>query len=362
MNRHDDLLEKAGGALGDHADRIEHDPSREVRARAVAAMEAALRAKSQRRKLASRATRFAVAAVTILGVLGGYRAYSFYKTRGNAAAAQPTEVVATGRILTGVASAWHNGLPVPFEGRLQTGDRVTTAPDAHAEIALSTGTTVVLGPAADTTFTGANKLQSFSLAAGSVTAHVAKLHEGDRFLVRTADTEVEVRGTVFQVSLVDSDPACGNGTRTRVTVTEGVVVVRNNGLETKVPAGSVWPSGCVSKPVVAPTPPPPPVATVAPVVSAPPPPVDGLAAKNDLFASALAAKRRGELSAALTGFETYLSKYPSGELVESATAQRMNILGKIDPARGAVAAKEYLAKWPNGFAREEAEAMISANK
>jgi hypothetical protein len=362
MNRHDDLLEKAGGLLGDHADRIEHDPSREVRARAVSAMEAALRAKSKRRRLLTHVTRFSIAAVTILGVLGGYRAYQSLRTRGTANASEPKEVVATGRIITGVASAWHNGQPVPFEGRLSTGDRVTTAPDAHAEIALTTGTSVVLGPSADTTFTGANKLQSFSLAAGSVTARVAKLHEGDRFLVRTADAEVEVRGTVFKVSLVEPDRACGNGTPTRVTVTEGVVVVRNNGLETKVPAGSVWPAGCVEKQAVVAPPP----APVAPVVTAAPPPavsapaVDGLAAKNDLFASALAAKRRGELQVALNGFETYLSKYPGGELAESAAAQRMSILGKIDPARAAVAAKEYLAKWPKGFAREEAEAL--ANK
>ena len=360
MSRHDALLDRAGSTLADESDAFQHEPSREVRASAVAAMEAALRAKGNRRKLMARASRFAVAAAIVVGLVGGQRLYSTLRAHPVSAQTQ-TEVVATGRILTGAASAWHNGLPVPFEGRLSTGDRVTTAPDAHAEIALSTGTTVMLGPSADTTFTGANKLQSFSLAAGAVTAHVAKLHEGDRFLVRTADTEVEVRGTVFQVSLVDADPTCGGGTHTRVQVIEGVVVVRNQGVETRVPAGSVWPAGCVAKVAVpAPT-------AVAPVESAAPHPVasapsiapDGLVAKNDLFASALAAKRRGELQVALAGFETYLSKYPKGELVESASAQRMSILAKIDPARAAVAAKQYLATWPNGFAREEAEGLVS---
>jgi len=361
MSSQDDLLNKAAAKLAAAADRLGADDSREVRARTIAAMEAALRAKARKSELRRRSTRFALAASFVLAALGGYAMHRRSRV------APQAEVTASVRRLDGTASTWRNGQPVPFEGALNNGDRVTTAAGSHAEIALSTGTSVVLGPSTDTTFTGANNLQSFSLATGRVHARVAKLHDGERFLVRTADVEVEVRGTIFEVSLAESDPSCGGGTRTRVSVTEGVVVVRGNAGETRVAAGESWPSGCVagaptpSTSVAVVTPP-------APSVSAAPAPhpivsvsasasVDALAAKNDLFASALAAKRRGELHVALAAFESYLTKYPSGELVESASAQRMAILGKLDSAKAAVAAKQYLASWPNGFAREEAEAL-----
>jgi outer membrane protein assembly factor BamD (BamD/ComL family) len=88
--------------------------------------------------------------------------------------------------------------------------------------------------------------------------------------------------------------------------------------------------------------------------------VDGLATKNDVFAAALRAKNQGQLHTALAGFDSYLSQYPDGELVENATAQRMNILEKIDHPRAVAAAKQYLARWPNGFARDEAQAIVSA--
>lgn len=360
MTPHDGLLDKAARTLGDDADRIVATPSREVRAQTIAAMEAALRAKQAKKRFSSRAVRFAIAASFVLGAAGGYQVWS----RARRVEVATPDVTGTVRRVAGVAS---NGQPAAFEGKLVNGDRVTTTGDSTAEIALSTGTSVTLGPSADTTFTGVKKLQSFSLAAGKVAARVAKLQDGDRFLVRTADAEVEVRGTVFEVSLVEPDPSCGAGTRTRVSVTEGIVVVRSLGSETRVAAGGKWPEGCG----VAAAPPPPPVmAPVAPpVVAVAPPhpvvapgsvaPVDPLAAKNDLFASALAAKRRGELRVALAGFESYLTKYPGGELVESASAQRMGILAKLDPARAVVAAKEYLAKWPNGFAREDADAIIN---
>jgi hypothetical protein len=360
MSPHDGLLDKAAHTLTDDADRIVATPSHEVRARTIAAMEGALRAKQANKRLRSRIGRFALAASFVLAAMGGYQVWS----RARRVEVRAPEVTATVRRLSGVASTWHNGQPASFEGKLANGDRVTTTADSTAEIALSTGTSVTLGPSADTTFTGVNKLQSFSLAAGKVAAHVAKLQEGERFLVRTADAEVEVRGTVFEVALVEPDPSCGGGTRTRVSVSEGVVVVRSQGLETRVAAGGKWPEGCTAVAVVSPpppviAPPPPKAVTAAPHPVPAAPSVDPLAAKNDLFASALAAKRRGELHVALAGFDSYLTKYPGGELVESASAQRMGILAKLDPARAVVAAKEYLAKWPNGFAREDAEAILN---
>jgi ferric-dicitrate binding protein FerR (iron transport regulator) len=387
MTERGDLLVKAGKLLAHDADREEHEPSREVRARTIAAMEAALRARTVKRRRSTWIARTAIAAGVLFVLFGGQRIYASM----HAHATNSPEIAATARVLGGRTTALRDGHEIPFQGKLASGDRVTTQQGAQAEIALSTGTSLVLRSSSELTLTKMEKVQTFTLGTGAVNARVAKLHEGERFLVRTADAEVEVRGTVFEVSLEKPDPACGNGTPTRVRVSEGVVVVRKGGVEARVAAGEQWPTGCASvaapeekpaaavvtkAPEAAATVPvklevPPPSVAVAvapkPSVAAPPsasvpaPPIaDGLATKNDVFAAALRAKSQGQLHTALAGFDSYLSKYPDGELVENATAQRMNILSKIDPPRGIVAAKQYLARFPNGFAREEAEAIVAA--
>jgi hypothetical protein len=245
---------------------------------------------------------------------------------------------------------------------------------------MSTGTTLVLAPAASMTWTGSGSMQSFELGSGGVRAHVAKLQPGARFVVHTADAEVEVHGTVFDVDVVPPDPTCGAGTPTRVRVREGVVSVRVAGVETRVTAGESWPAGCPSHdvappiaPIVAASAAPAPSATspvVAVVATAPrvaassapsvAPPVDTLGAKNDLFARALSARRRGDVHAALDGFSSYLALYPSGELAESASAERMMLLRKVDAMQAAAAARDYLARWPGGFARADADAIVAA--
>jgi hypothetical protein len=346
----------------------------ERRARAIEAMQVALRARAARQRRRAWLGRFAIAASVLLGAIGAERAWtlSHRSTLAIAPASGPQEIVATGRNLEGSAKAFHEGRPVPFDGaQLASGDRVVASADGHAEIALSTGTSGVLAPSADVTFARQERVQTFAVANGGVRARVAKLHEGERFLVRAADVEVEVRGTVFEVSLAAPDPSCGDGTPTRVRVSEGVVVVRHAGAEARVAAGEQWPTGCTGpKPAT--------TATVAAITSSPPPsakpapsakpsattsgtialaPEDGLAQKNDLFSTALAAKRRGDVRAALAGFDAYLAHYPGGELAENASAQRMSILAKLDAARGTAAARDYLAHWPNGFAREEARTL-----
>lgn len=399
MSRQTTLLSRAAKALGEAADQTPaRGPSREARAQAIAAMEAALRARAARKRRHAWYGRAALAASMLLGALGAERMYSH--SHGNTLGVAPSawttttqEIVATGRDLAGTASAYRSGRPVPFDGaQLASGDRVVTQPDAHAEIALSTGTSVVLAPSADVTFARQARVQTFGLAAGAVRAKVAKLHEGERFLVRTNDTEVEVRGTVFEVSLVPPDASCGGGTPTRVRVSEGVVVVRSHGGETRVAAGEQWPLGCAAASAAkanatAPTAPTAPtvlpagtvtaatslpsvtIADARPTTSAATPPRasatatrDGLAAKNDLFSSALAAKRRGDLRTALSGFDAYLAQYPGGELAENAAAQRMGILARLEPARAATAARDYLARWPKGFAREDARSLTGATE
>jgi ferric-dicitrate binding protein FerR (iron transport regulator) len=383
MTRGRDLLSTAAKALADGNDEAVVDAgSRDVRAAAVAAMQSAMRARAARRRRRAWIGRLSVAAAVVLGVVGGARVWSAWHARSHTTTPPAPVAVTVDATGKGLATAFHDGHAVPFDGaKLSRGDRIVTASDAHAQILLSTGTELALAPAADVTLAQMSTLQEVDLGAGAVHAHVAKLKDGDRFLVRTRDAEVEVRGTTFEVAVVTPDPSCGKGTPTRVTVTEGVVVVRANGTEMHLAAGEQWPAGCASPTAIAnaPTlaPSPAPTLALAPAIEIEPAPKtspsstttsasasvgpDGLAAKNDLFASALAAKRKGDLASALSGFEAYLAQYPGGELAESASAQKMDILSKIDPTRAVSAAHEYLARYPNGFAREQAESILSAN-
>ena len=268
---------------------------------------------------------------------------------------------------------------------LVPGDRVVTVDEAPATLVLSSGTRLVLTRGSDLAVTESGTTQAFALGAGSVRADVAKQHAGERFLVRTVDTEVEVRGTSFVVESVPSDPLCGGGARTRVRVDEGIVSVRSLGVEVRVAAGEHWPMGCKAvAPAIAPSPaaddsraaaPPPasplsaspPSASIVhaspaipPNAPASPAPIDeatrrsDLRAQNALFTDALAAKRRGDKAAALTAVNELLRRYPSGPLTENALVERMRLLTGTAALK---AAREYLDRYPNGFARAEADGI-----
>ena len=242
---------------------------------------------------------------------------------------------------------------------LGAGSLYKTDPTAGATFALSTGTWLSVEPASELSVVDLGRSEIFTLNEGSMKADVAKLAPNDRFLIRTADAEVEVRGTSFRVSVVPADPGCGNGTRTRVRVFEGVVAVRQNGREDAVVKGSEWPIGCPGVRSAAPH------ATVAriaedqativaPAANA----SSNLAAQNDLFAEAMRSKRNGDTASALAAFDRLLSRYPSGQLAENAAAERMKLLASTDPHKATAAASQYLARYPSGFARAAAESIL----
>ncbi len=246
------------------------------------------------------------------------------------------------------------------------GDRVVASAAASATLRLPKGTELRALAGADVLVVEQGRDEVFELRAGSVQLHVAKLAPGDRFLLRTSDSEVEVRGTEFRV---DVREPC-EGTTTRVTVTEGTVVVRHDGAETRVTANESWPARCATHAAAPPpsaVPEPEPVAVVAAParsVSSPPAkhaaaPASDLAEQNRIFAEAMAAKRRGDAPAALAALDRLAAAYPQGPLAESAAVERMRILASSDPARGAEAARAYLARHPNGYARAEAQRLLA---
>jgi hypothetical protein len=79
-----------------------------------------------------------------------------------------------------------------------------------------------------------------------------------------------------------------------------------------------------------------------------------LAAQNDRFAQAMAAKQRGDVARAVALLETLVQTYPSGPLKQSALAEEMRLLAHAQPARAAEVAEAYVRLYPSGFARAEA--------
>jgi hypothetical protein len=83
-----------------------------------------------------------------------------------------------------------------------------------------------------------------------------------------------------------------------------------------------------------------------------------LAAQNELFQSAVRAARRGDDTTALAGFDALLQRFPDSPLATDARVRKfrtLSRLGRLSEAR--VAASDYLARHPQGFARAEAERL-----
>ncbi|MGH7438827.1 MAG: FecR domain-containing protein [Polyangiaceae bacterium] len=336
-------------------------PSPEARARAIAAMQAALHART-RRKLTRRWTAAAVAvaamAATVIGVR--QRAFLHEPPLASAPAAPKVELPAPRVVLHRVAGATDvvvSGVPAADGQAIATDSRVVTPPDAAATLDFPTGTHVLLDGRTDVVVHGEGSVQTLRLTAGSLDLQVAKLAADQRFLVSTPDAEVEVRGTHFRVSVVPPDPACGGGTVTRVAVSEGVVEVRHAEKQARLLPQDQWPNGC--------RPPADPAEKDSSPARASPPRApsssdsSSLAEQNAVFGRAVDTMRSGDTRTALVAFERFVAKYPNSTLAESASAYRMRLLRPIAPALAASAAKQYLARYPKGFARDEAEETIA---
>jgi len=192
----------------------------------------------------------------------------------------------------------------------------------------------------------------FDLGRGRFGAEVTKLVPGERFLVITPDAEIEVKGTRFEVAVGSSSSSCSTPTRTSVEVHSGVVAVRFASHELRLTAGEHWPD---CRPAEAEPPRPPatsertqthrraaharrtdvasvpslPESSSTDPASAPPSsgPSSTLSQQNDLLAAALAAERRGDLDEAERWLDQLMSRYPAGQLADSARAARRRFEG-----------------------------------
>jgi hypothetical protein len=84
-----------------------------------------------------------------------------------------------------------------------------------------------------------------------------------------------------------------------------------------------------------------------------------IAQQNELFSEAIVARRLGDNAAAVGSFELFVARYPESPLAESAAVHRLGLLRRLDPVAARSAARSYLARYPSGYARHDAEQLIS---
>jgi len=369
------------------------------RQKLVNAVERGLRSRLRRQQMIRWTLSASAAAAVLVLVIGGKTLLSPYAPvqlpgRDKTVASANLRVVGLpdqqGAVMFGAGAA---RLPVAEGMPLPQGFRLVAPPAGEVRIGAARGTTLALEGGGELAISEASIIQRYELKVGAVRARVAKLLPGERFIIATSDAEVEVHGTAFRVAVVPADPACGGGTITRVSVTEGVVSVRRGDGEVRVTPGHYWPESCevataaetaraagghargrggVARPVALRTQTPVPGREVVAVEAPAPAPVEApvmpsvpltrseLAAQNDLFASAVRAKRHGQGSQAIRIFDRLTHQYPAGPLAESAAVQRMKLLVVIDMVAARRAASEYLARYPLGFARVDAHQIIGA--
>lgn len=247
--------------------------------------------------------------------------------------------------------------PAPLWGAV--GEALVALDTAPAERPTS------LRPSADARFerTLEGKTEIVSLSTGAVDVTVRHLGDGERFLVRTDDAEVEVRGTIFRVE-------AENRRIRRVSVSEGKVSVRQGGMTAMITAGGSWEAAseavssepvAVSRanakgapPKVAWRPPPRPeeprpkeVEAPAPTPEAPP--QAALRPASQDFAAAVGTLGAGDYGAAEARLSAFAATYPGDARAEEAAYLRAIALersGRLDEAREA--ARAYVARWPAG--------------
>ena len=336
-------------------------------ARGISTIERALRARTrQRRLLTIGASLVLAAAVLIVATKVGK-----WRRSSASAGAIAINVTPAGQ---GAALARSEGeVPLKAPSAIESGQRIETPAEGGASLQFSTGSSLTLAGRTSFRVDSQGITQRFTLQRGELVAHVAKLVASQRFIVNTPDAEVEVRGTRFRLRVIEQGDSCGDGTRTRLEVSEGVVEVRAASQDlVNVKAGEAWPAGCSGTvdgpPESAPVESAARIAAPAPkrgarsparaaVAEAEAEHASGLTVQNDLFAEGVARGRRGDTNGALRTYQELITRFPSSALAENAMVERMRLLAK-SPI-GALEASRYLARYPHGFAVREAKQLVA---
>jgi hypothetical protein len=233
------------------------------------------------------------------------------------------------------------------------GEIVTTAAASSIDVGIEAGS-AELGAHSRLEFVVPSAAERrMRLGRGTVDVDLpVKLAAGRHLVVETPNADVVVVGTAFSVGVREA----GSGVATRVSVRRGTVWIMDGGKQRAVlVAGQEWesPSSVAAEPATVEAPAPPPGKASRGGGR----PADGtLAEENRLFQSGLSARNAGDPAGAADAFALLLARYPRSVLAEQALAERFRALERAGRVSAAVvSARRYLAQYPRGFARAEAE-------
>lgn len=304
----------------------------------------------------------------------------------------PARAPSWGRLAVLVAAAMALAAALGWTGARMAGP-------AAAPVALHMPRPPRLTPARETTLRPSNDarfertrtagLEVVTLKDGTLDLTVRPLAAGERFVVRTGDAEVEVRGTACRVE-------ADHGKIRSVAVAEGTVELRYAGFSAVIPSGGSWratgdtapapsasPSASAEPAVGAPPstmvataskgtkpaggaspahahrPAPEPRAPVARAPEAPahaPPSPPEVSPASRAFADAMQALRRGDYAGGAAQLETFSTAHAGDPRADEADYLRAIALQRAGhAAEAASAAKQYLARRPAGAHRAEAK-------
>ena len=240
---------------------------------------------------------------------------------------------------------------------------VAQAPSASASVPVRTVTTVESEGGARFLRSADGGTETVNLETGAVRLSVRHLNVGERFLVKTADAEVEVRGTVFRVEAED-------GRLRNVVVVEGKVEVRFRGGTFLLTADERWDRPADAPPVASPVAAPPSTGTLVALspgkrgsIAPPPPPSAKPSAADDTgaFVEGMGMMERGDYGAAARRLEAFSKSSPGDDRAEDAAFLVIIALQRAGrPTEAAAAARRYLSAYPEGFRRTQARAIAEA--
>lgn len=246
---------------------------------------------------------------------------------------------------------------------LQPGDAVEARAGASVTLGLTSGDVRLLSAGRVDVVSTTTAERRLRIGLGTVEVDLPrKLPHGQALILETPDAQVRVVGTAFRVD-VNLDAA--GKPATEVSVRRGTVWVSQRGeRRATLGAGSKWrsapepaaesavaasPKGELRTEAYAPK------ITPARATEA----QGTLAEENRLYESALAARNAGDDRRAAEAFGQLMSRYPRTVLREQSLAERFRALDRSGQVSQAVAAaRRYLAAYPDGFARADAERIV----
>jgi hypothetical protein len=307
-----------------------------------------------------------VAAAAVLAA-GGATGWSLWRSSPVVAASAEADA-GEARTVAGTVSVRRDGRASPLHvgDKLVGGEVVSTSEQSVAEIGIASGR-AELEASSELEIVRPTAIERrLRLGVGTVDVDLPrKLEFGKHLVVETPDVEVLVVGTAFTV-----DVGRAGAASTRVRVRRGTVWIMQGGKQRAVlNAGDDWSSaaqvrGAAPAAVVEAVAPAKAgrVASASRASSAPRPSDSGtLAEENRLFKAGLAARNAGDHGGAAEAFAGLLARYPRSVLREQALAEQFRALERAGRSSAAtVAARRYLASYPAGFARADAERVTSS--